>query len=63
MPEKTYVYAICKGSAPELYLQIAFEGTRTECNEFVKYRAENGLPTHFLEVSSLDMEAAERKFL
>lgn len=44
------------------YLQTLFSGTRAECNDFVKQRATNGQPTHFLEVSSLERTVATKKF-
>ena len=55
------VYAKCTAGRRH-YLQILFSGTRAECNDFVKQRAANGQPTHFLAVSSLDRTAATKKF-
>lgn len=61
MTKQTHVYA--KSTAGRRhYLETLFSGTRAECNAFVKKRNENGQPTHFIEVSSLDRRAATRKF-
>lgn len=58
-----HVYAICKGSGPDQYLQREFTGTRAQCNAFIAEKVRQGRPTHFNEVSSLDWDAAARKFL
>jgi len=55
------VYARCK-SGRRNYLTVEFEGTRDQCKEHVKARTLRGQPTHFLEVSSLDMLAATKKY-
>lgn len=56
-----YVYARCN-SGRRRYLEVLFTGTRKECNEHVAQRARNGQPTQFIEVSSLGMLEATRKF-
>lgn len=56
-----YVYARCT-SGRRHYLQKTFEGTRDECKAHITQRTRQGLPTQFLEVSSLDMESATKKF-
>lgn len=61
MTTVSYVYAKCTAGRRH-YLQNIFSGTRAECNDFVKQRAAQGLPTHFLVVSSLDRTAATKKF-
>lgn len=57
-----HVYARCFGGK-EQYLQKPFSGTRYECEKYVRTLAKHGRPTHFLFVSSLDMDAAERRYL
>ena len=47
MTTVSYVYAKCTAGRRH-YLQNIFSGTRAECNAFVKRRALQGLPTHFL---------------
>lgn len=56
-----HVYARCKAGRKS-YLQKLFTGTRPECKGFVQQRVAAGQPTHFLEVSSLETDAATRKF-
>lgn len=61
MTAVSHVYAKCTAGRRH-YLQNIFSGTRAECNAFVKQRALQGQPTHFLAVSSLDRTAATKKF-
>lgn len=61
MTTVSHVYAKCTAGRRH-YLQTMHTGTRAECNDFVKRRAANGQPTHFLVVSSLDRTAATKKF-
>lgn len=63
MAEKTcYVYAVCN-TGRELVLRVEKEGTRAECQKFVRDRARNHLPTQYMHVSSRGFEAARRRFL
>lgn len=65
----TKVYADSLGSRtryPETdghYLQTMFEGTRAECEAYVKKRTRNNQPTHFLTLSTLDHDAATKRIL
>lgn len=61
MTSVSHVYAKCTAGRRH-YLQTLFSGTRAECNAFVKRRDTQGLPTHFLEVSSLERTPATKKF-
>jgi hypothetical protein len=61
MTTTCHVYAKCTAGRRH-FLQEVFKGSRTECNTHVKQRTRNGQPTHFLEVSSLAIEAATKKF-
>lgn len=56
------VYAKCFGGR-DCYLQVMFEGNRYQCQRYVRERARNGSPTHFLFISSLDLDAASRRYL
>ena len=61
MSTMSHVYAKCTAGRRH-YLHTMYTGTRAECNDFVEQRDINGLPTHFLVVSSLDRIAATKKF-
>ena len=61
MATVSHVYAKCTAGRRH-YLQTLFSGTRAECNAFVKRRDMQGLPTHFLVVSSLERTPATKKF-
>lgn len=56
-----HVYAICHGH--ELYLREQFSGTRYQCEKFIKARVSQGLPTHFLLISKLHIDAASKRYL
>jgi hypothetical protein len=56
------VYAVCN-TGHKLVLRVDFEGTRYQCHKHITSLVQHGRPTHFLHVSSLNFEAAERKFL
>lgn len=57
---EVHVYAKC-WSGRRNYLQKLYTGTRSQCKTFVKSRAMQGLPTHFIEVSSLELLPATKK--
>lgn len=57
-----YVYSVCN-TGHKLVLRVDFEGTRAQCRQHIVKRVRGNLPTHFLHVSSLPFEKAERKFL
>jgi hypothetical protein len=56
------VYAICS-TGHELRLEQMAEGTRGACARFIRMRVRMRLPTHFLFVSSMDIDAASRRYL
>ena len=56
-----HVYAICHGRG--LYLQTQTSGTRYHCEKFIKTRTRQGLPTHFLLISTLDIDSASKRYL
>jgi hypothetical protein len=57
------VYSICFGGGKANYLRVEKEGTRAECDAFIRGRTRANLPTHYMHISSLDFQAAEKKFL
>jgi len=57
-----HVYAICN-TGHKLCLRVMFTGTRYKCMAHITNRAKNNQPTHFLRISSMGVDAAERKFL
>lgn len=57
-----HVYSVCN-TGHKLVLRVDTTGTRWHCRKFVRDRARMGRPTHYMHVSSLCFEAAERKFL
>lgn len=56
------VYSVCN-TGRTLVLRIEKEGTRAECNKFIRDRTRNNLPTQYMHVSSLPFEAAQRRYL
>lgn len=69
MSTECHVYARCSGSPTKYpatdgqHLTTEFSGTRHECDKFVETRRRNNRPTHFLFISSLDIDAATRRHL
>lgn len=57
-----FVYSVCN-TGHKLVLRVDKEGTREECNAYIANRVRQNLPTHFLHVSSLNFEAAQRRYL
>lgn len=55
------LYAICT-SGRRHYLQSLLQGTRRECETLVKRRVKQGLPTHFLVISKLDLRDATLRY-
>lgn len=62
MAKEHHVYAKCSGRK-EPYLQTQFTGTRAACDKYIRDRVRNGQPTHFLFISTLDLDAAARRYL
>lgn len=57
-----HVYAKCN-NGKEISLQTEMSGTRSECLAYVRAKVRNNRPTHFNFISSLTLEAAERRYL
>ena len=56
------VYAKCNGGR-DLYLQVEFTGTRSQCETFIRLKVRQGRPTHFNFISRLPMDKAARRYL
>lgn len=58
----SHVYAKCSGGR-EVWLQRLHSGSRYSCEKYIRERARQGLPTHFLFISKMGYMEAEKRWL
>lgn len=56
------VYARCNGGHGT-YLQQEFEGSRYQCEKYLKDKVHQRRPTHFNLISTLPIEVARRRYV